>query len=116
MLSPQQIVARLDRCFDLLTIGNRTALPRHQTLRATMDWSYQLLAEGERVLLDRLSVFAGSFSIETVEQVCAEKDESAGQIHPSMILDLLSNLIDKSLVVVEQTERPGGKDTATRYR
>ncbi len=116
MLSPQQIAARLDRCFDLLTVGSRTALPRHQTLRATMDWSYQLLAEGERVLLDRLSVFAGSFTVETVEQVCAEKDESAGQIHPSMILDLLSNLIDKSLVVVEQTERSGGKDTETRYR
>lgn len=86
MLSPQQIAARLDRCFDLLTVGSRTALPRHQTLRATMDWSYQLLVEGERVLLDRLSVFAGSFSIETVEQVCAEKDESEGQIHPSMTL------------------------------
>ncbi len=116
MLSPQQIATRLDRCFDLLTVGSRTALPRHQTLRATMDWSYQLLSGQERVLLCRLSVFAGSFTVETVEQVCAEKEESAGQIHPSMILDLLSNLIDKSLVVVEQTERPGGKDTETRYR
>src|SRR5213075_3571954 len=63
-LGVEELAARLDDCFQLLTGGRRTALPRHQTLRATLDWSYELLSEPERVILQRLSVFAGVFSLE----------------------------------------------------
>jgi predicted ATPase len=79
VLSVDQIAARLDDRFRLLTGGSRTALPRHQTLRATMDWSFDLLSEPERVLLRRLSVFAGSFSLQAVEGVCGDtRDEGWG--------------------------------------
>jgi len=71
MLTTEQLAHRLDQAFRLLTGGSRTALPRQQTLRATIDWSYQLLAEPERVLLRRLSVFAGGCLLEAVEEVCS---------------------------------------------
>ena len=71
-LSVQEIAARLDDRFRLLTGGSRTAPPRQQTLRATMDWSYELLTRPERLLLQRLAVFAGSFSLEAAEAICGE--------------------------------------------
>ena len=104
-LSVEQIAARLDDRFHLLTLGSRTALPRQQTLRATMDWSYDLLTEQERVLLRRLSVFAGGWSLEAAEAVCA-----GDGIEPRQVLDLLSHLADKSLLTVEQ------RNSESRYR
>jgi predicted ATPase/DNA-binding CsgD family transcriptional regulator len=94
-LSVEQITARLADRFGLLTTGNRTAPPRHRTLRAAMDWSYDLLTVPERVLLRRLSVFVG-WSLEMAEQVCSDDGIPAGDV-----LDLLASLVDKSLVVLE---------------
>jgi predicted ATPase len=71
-LSVEEIAARLDNRFRLLTGGSRAAPPRQQTLRAAMDWSYELLSEPERLLLQRLAVFAGSFSLKAVEEVCGD--------------------------------------------
>ena len=96
ILPPPQIAARLDDRFDLLTSGNRGALPRHQTLRAAIDWSYRLLAGPERELLRQLSVFAGGFSLEAAEEVCA----GAGG-GPANVLESLSRLVDQSLVISE---------------
>ena len=73
VLQSAEIVARLDDRFSLLTTGGRTALPRHQTLRAAMDWSYDLLSEQERVLLRRMSVFAGGCTLVALEQVCTNE-------------------------------------------
>jgi predicted ATPase/DNA-binding CsgD family transcriptional regulator len=94
-LSVEQIAERLADRFGLLTTGNRTAPPRHRTLRATIDWSHDLLTPQEQVLLRRLSVFAG-WSLEMAEQVCTDKDIPAADV-----LDLMAALVDKSLVVVE---------------
>lgn len=113
VLTVEQIAARVDDRFRLLTGGSRTALPRHQTLRATMDWSYDLLSEAERVLLRRLSVFAGGFTLEAVEAVCT----GAG-VEASEVLDLLTHLVDKSLVVMEErggTSRYRLLDTVRQY-
>ena len=99
-LTPQQVAARLDDRFRLLTTGNRAALPRHQTLRAAIDWSYALLDERERTLLARLGTFSGSFTLEGAETVCA-----AGDISSDAVLDLVSSLVDKSLV--EMLEEAG---------
>jgi predicted ATPase/class 3 adenylate cyclase len=96
VLAVDQITARLDDRFRLLTGGSRTVLPRQQTLRAAVDWSYLLLAETERVLLRRLSVFAGGWSLDAAEVVCA-----GGVVEATAILDLLGSLVDKSLVLVE---------------
>ena len=111
VLTPEQIAARLDDRFNLLTSGNRAALPRHQTLRTLMDWSYDLLSEPERVLLRRLSVFAGGFTLEAAEAVCAQDQSTATNIgiQPGEALGLLSQLIAKSLVGVEQ------RDPQVRY-
>ena len=95
MLSVEQIAARLDGVFDLLTRGTRTAPTRQQTLRATMDWSFDLLDEPERILFRRLAVFAGGFTLEQVEAICA--DDGIGTAD---ILDVLADLVDKSLVNV----------------
>ena len=92
-LSIEQIAARLDDRFRLLTDGYRTALPRHGTLRAMIDWSYGLLSESERSLLCKVSVFAGGWSIESVEAMC----ENAGT------LDQLAHLVSKSLVNMRNT-------------
>ncbi len=97
ILSPTEIAARLDDRFSLLTHGSRTALPRHQTLRATIDWSYNLLTEPERILFRRLSVFAGGFTLEAVSAICAGAD-----IDAASVLDALSHLVDKSLVIVDR--------------
>lgn len=96
VLSVGEIAARLDDCFSVLTAGSRTAIPRHQTLRATIDWSHELLTEPERILFRRLAVFAGGFTLEAAESVCSRG------MKRSDILDLLGRLVDKSLVVVEQ--------------
>jgi predicted ATPase/DNA-binding SARP family transcriptional activator len=106
VLSVDEIAARLDDRFSLLTAGSRTAIPRHQTLRATIDWSYDLLTDPERVLLRRLSVFAGGFTLEAAEAVCSQG------MKRSDILDLLGHLVDKSLVIVEADVEKGD----TRYR
>jgi predicted ATPase/DNA-binding CsgD family transcriptional regulator len=95
VLSVEQIAERLADRFGLLTTGHRTAPPRHRTLRATIDWSHDLLTPDEQVLLRRLSVFAG-WSLEMAEQVCAD-----AEIPPAAILDLIAALVDKSLVVVD---------------
>ncbi len=89
----QQIAARLHDRFRLLTTGGRTELPRHQTLGAAIDWSYDLLTVKEQTLVRRLSIFAGGWTLEAAEAICA--DDDIGQVE---ILDLLSHLVDKSLV------------------
>jgi non-specific serine/threonine protein kinase len=99
-LSVEQIVARLNDAYRFLTGGSRSALPRQQTLRAAMDWSYDLLSAQEQACFRQLSVFAGSFSLEAAEAICAgEPGESYD------VLDLISSLIDKSLVLVERRNR-----------
>ena len=104
-LNVEQIAARLDDRFNLLNTGNRTAMPRHQTLRATIDWSYNLLSEKERILLSRLSVFAGGWTVESATEVCL-----LIQLEERDVLNLLLNLSDKSLVIAEEQE------SETRYR
>lgn len=96
ILTVEQLVSRLDDRFNLLGAGSRTALPRHQTLRATIDWSYDLLVGHERLLFHRLSVFSGGFSLEAAETVCADEN-----LESARILELLAHLVDKSLVMVE---------------
>ncbi len=105
-LSVDQIARRLDDRFRLLTGRDQTALGRHQTLRAAMDWSYDLLADPERILLRRLGVFAGGFTLEAAEGICAADGVAAPDV-----LDLIIRLTDKSLVVVEQAA-----DAEARYR
>jgi predicted ATPase/DNA-binding SARP family transcriptional activator len=97
-MAPEQVAARLDDRFRLLTGGSRTAMPRHQTLRAVVDWSWDLLDDAERTLWRRFSVFSGGATLEAAEQVCAGRGISADQV-----LDLLTALADKSLLTV----RPG---------
>lgn len=104
-LSVERIAARLGDQFRLLTEGSRTGPLRHQTLRATMDWSYDLLAESEKLLFARLAVFAGTLDLEAAEAVC-----SGECLEASSIVDLLARLVEKSLVLVE--DRQG----ETRYR
>ncbi|MBK7975157.1 MAG: tetratricopeptide repeat protein [Deltaproteobacteria bacterium] len=95
-LTPEQIADRLGDRFRLLTRGARVALPRQQTLRALIDWSHDLLDERERTALRRLAVFAGGFTLEAAEAVCA-----GGDVDGYDVVDLLTNLIEKSLVVHE---------------
>ncbi len=103
---PVDVLAeRLVDRFRLLTGGSRAALPRHQTLRAALDWSHDLLSEPERILLRRLSVFAGGFMLESAEKICA-----GGGVDESDILDLLTRLVDKSLVAFDE------QDGQARYR
>jgi predicted ATPase/serine/threonine protein kinase len=104
-LSTAQIAERLRDSFELLSHGKRTAMPRHQTLRATIDWSYALLSDAERSLFQRLSVFAGGFDLKAAENVCVGEG-----IEREHILDLLTQLVEKSLVLVR--EQTG----TTRYR
>lgn len=105
VLSASEIAARLGDRFRLLTGGARTSLPRQRTLEAAVAWSYDLLDEKERLLFERLSVFAGAFTLAAAEQVCAGE-----VIEPSDVLDLLTGLVDRSLVVHEQPGPP------SRYR
>lgn len=135
MLTVSEIAERLDDRFRLLTRTPAATLARHETLRAAMDWSYNLLAADEQILFRRLAIFAGGFTLRAVETVCGDGGEierkREGEIErkrdgeseredasldhslaPSLILDLLSNLVEKSLVVV--AERAEG--ARTRYR
>src|SRR5262249_37707351 len=103
-LSTEQIRARLNERFRLLTTGTRTALPRQQTLRATLDWSHNLLSDSEQILFRRISVFAGGFTLDAAEDVCTGDD-----IGRHEIIDLLAQLVDKSLVLFTQ-------ESSIRYR
>lgn len=103
-MSLDQLAGRLDDRFRLLTGGSRTALPRHRTLRAVVDWSWEPLSEAERAVLRRLAVFSGGTSLEAAERVC-----SGGPVEPGQVLDLLTSLAEKSLLV------PAGGD-GPRYR
>ena len=105
LLKVEQIASRLDDAFRLLTGGSRTALPRQQTLRALIDWSYNLLSEQEKILFRRLAVFAGGWTMEAAEAVC-----SGDGIQPGDVLDLMANLVDKSLIGVTR------EGTEARYR
>jgi predicted ATPase/DNA-binding SARP family transcriptional activator len=102
-LTPGQVADRLDDRFRLLSVGSRAALPRHQTLRAIVDWSWELLDETERTTLRRLSVFSGGATPDSAEQVCALGGDRAG------VIDVIASLADKSLVVVSG-------DPQVRYR
>jgi len=123
LFSPEQIAARLDDRFRLLTGGSRTALPRQQTLRAAIEWSYSLLSEQERILFRRLAVFAGGWTFEAAEQVCGGQwavesgqwtVESGQSLNTDPlitdVLDTLAHLVDKSLVTTE------ARGDETRYR
>ncbi|MFI7609882.1 LuxR C-terminal-related transcriptional regulator [Nonomuraea terrae] len=98
LLSPGQIADRIDDRFSLLTTGGRTAPARQRTLLAAVEWSYDLLADKEQVLLSRLSVFAGDFDLDLAERVCAGPPIAAGEI-----VDLLGGLVDKSLVLCDES-------------
>ena len=112
VLRVEQIAGRLDDAFRLLTGGHRTALPRQQTLRATIDWSYNLLADAERTVLRRLSVFAGGATLEATEAVCADDVGADRRVGPGAdtrisrydVLDILTQLVNKSLVVAEREQ------------
>jgi non-specific serine/threonine protein kinase len=115
-LSVDQVLNRLDDRFNLLTLGSRTALRRHQTIRATIDWSYDLLSESERRLFSRLSVFLEGWTLEAAETVCSDRDRTedspglSSAIQRSEILNLLTHLVNKSLVLmIDQGQ-------AVRYR
>jgi len=98
MLTVEQILRRLDDRFNLLTGGLRSALPRHQTLRATIEWSYDLLSEKERILFSQLAVFKGGWTLEATEAVCIQME-----LRQNNILDLLDRLVEISLVFLELT-------------
>jgi predicted ATPase/DNA-binding SARP family transcriptional activator len=105
-LAVEQVAERLEVTLDVLSGANRTAAPRQQTLRATIDWSHRLLSEDEQMILRRFSVFAGGWTLEAAEAVC-----SGGGIEQEEALDLLGGLVDKSLVVAGVAT-----DGAVRYR
>ena len=96
VLSPGQLAERLDRAFSLLGAGNETALTRHQTMRAAIDWSYTLLSSLSRLLFDRVCLFAGGFTLEAANSVCSDARIDSGDV-----LDLLSSLVGRSLVSVD---------------
>lgn len=104
-LGPIGLLARLDDRFRLLRGAGRGGLERHQTLRAAVTWSYQLLSGDEQILFDRLTVFAGTFDLDAAERICAGDDIDAFDI-----FDLISALVDKSMVIAEHS------DAGTRYR
>jgi predicted ATPase len=104
-MSVEEVNRGLDQRFRLLTSRSRTALPRHQTLRSLIDWSYGLLHEAEKALLCRLSVFAGGCTLAGAEAVC----DGEG-VKQEDVLDILTSLVDKSLVGTEE------RNSATRYR
>ncbi|WP_203973063.1 ATP-binding protein [Planotetraspora silvatica] len=104
-LSAEQVLARLDDRFRLLTSGSRVALPRQRTLRALMDWSYELCTEQERLLWQRISVFAGGLDLEAAEEVCSGDGIARGDV-----LDVVTGLVDKSVLAREE------QHGAVRYR
>jgi predicted ATPase/serine/threonine protein kinase/Tfp pilus assembly protein PilF len=109
VLPVEEIARRLGDRFHLLTGGNKTALPRHQTLRALVDWSYNLLTAPEQALLRRLSVFSGGWTLDAAEEVCAGDGIAEWEV-----LDLHSRLVNKSLVEMRTSGR--GRETKARYR
>ncbi|WP_069869256.1 AfsR/SARP family transcriptional regulator [Streptomyces malaysiensis] len=122
LLTPRQLADRLDDRFRLLTSGSRTALPRQQTLRAVVDWSWGLLDAAERTVLARLSVFAGGCGLAEAEAVCGGveghpggAEGRPGGVEPRDVAVLLGSLIDKSLVVTAPAAEPGA-DGEMRYR
>jgi len=106
VMNVEQVALRLDDRFRLLTGGSRTALPRHQTLRALIDWSFDLLSDMERILFRRLSVFSGGCTLEAAEAICTGEG-----IEQYEILDLLTQLVNKSLVIPDRES-----EHETRYR
>ncbi|MCP9209801.1 AfsR/SARP family transcriptional regulator [Streptomyces sp. NEAU-Y11] len=118
LLTPRQLADRLDDRFRLLTSGSRTVLPRQQTLRAVVDWSWDLLDDRERTVLRRLSVFAGGCELQAAEAVCADQARGADATHgpdavdPRDVATLLGSLVDKSLVVAAPSTTTG----EMRYR
>ncbi len=112
VLSVEQIAARLNDRFRLLTGGSRAALPRQQTLRASIDWSYSLLPEAEQTLFRRLAVFVGGWTLEAAESVCSDQSSVSSEPKPLTtdhsplftedVLDLLTHLVDKSLVIKDE--------------
>lgn len=110
-MSVEQIANRLAVDFDLLGNRIRTALPQHKTLRAAIDWSYMLLAETERTLLRRLSVFSGGWTLEAAEAVASGNAEDSRMVTKAQVLSLHSTLVSKSLIVADQTE-----EEEVRYR
>src|SRR5205085_3569078 len=92
-IPPARMAARLDRRFSVLRRSYRGRLPHHETLRASIEWSYELLEPEERVLLRRLAVFAGEFDLEAAEEICG-----VDPLEPDDVLELLARLIEKSLV------------------
>jgi predicted ATPase/class 3 adenylate cyclase len=100
----EEIAARLDDCFRLLSVGSRTALPRQQTLHALIEWSYALLTEREKLLFRRLSVFVGGFTVDAAAKVC-----SGGELPENQVLETLSYLVDKNMVTTAE------KGNAIRY-
>lgn len=97
VLTPAQLAARLDDRFALLTSGSRSAAPRQRTLRGAVDWSYELLADDERLLLARLSIFAGGFTLDAAEAVCADD-----LLPTARVLEVLAALVAKSLVSMQE--------------
>ena len=95
-LSVESIASRLDDCFALLVGGDKTTAPRQQTLHASLDWSHDLLTAQEQAVLRRLAVFAGGWTLEAAESVCAD-----GELEPADVLDVLARLVEKSLVEVD---------------
>ena len=104
-LSPADLARRLDRRFQLLAGGRRGAVERHATLRAAMDWSYELLDEGEQRLLSRMAIFSGGCTLEAIEDVC-----SGGPVDRDAVIDLVTGLVARSLVIAED------HGLGTRYR
>lgn len=98
VMSIEKIHERLDDRFSLLTGGKRTALPRQQTLRALIDWSYELLKEDEKIMWGRLSVFAGGFELDAVEKICCDEE-----LDESQLLDILHSLADKSIITYDES-------------
>ena len=101
VLTVKQLAVYLDDAFRLLTGGSRLAVPRHQTLRATIDWSYNLLSDPERLLFRRLAVFAGGWTLEAAEAVCG-----GDGLNAENMLDLLASLVAKSMVIVDRQDEP----------
>ncbi|MFG3230626.1 ATP-binding protein [Streptomyces antibioticus] len=126
VLDVDQLLARLDDRYRLLTGGSPAVLPRHQTLRAAVDWSHELCDPGERLAWSRLSVLAGSFDLETAEAVCTDpvrtdpartdpegaEDADAAPLHPHAVLEAVAGLVDKSVLCREAATGEGG----VRYR
>ncbi len=112
VLSVEQILVRLEKHFSLLEGGSSTAPPRHQTLRATMEWSHELLSCKEQTLVHRLSVFSGGWTLEASEVVCSDRSQrgTATEIATSEVLNLHAQLVNKSIAHLEE------KEGRSRYR